>query len=243
MAEYWPVYDEYGFVAARDSLLSPKILSAMFLHGDIFHLLFNMLFLFVFGRGVEDVLGYVRFIILYFASGILGSWLFKFFEPDLLVPSIGASGAISGVLGAYLVLLPRFNVTVLFVYWSMVRLITVTAKVIIGIWIAFQILYALVFSSMNTGIAYTAHLGGFAAGIIIAIILKRFSIPKESKILYDTSSGSDSYFQRYRSQLYEEPNPPSNAPFPPPPTQKAVDPFEDFLKRRYKDEYPKDPTS
>ncbi|MCX7702631.1 MAG: rhomboid family intramembrane serine protease [Planctomycetota bacterium] len=210
-------------------------MSAMFLHGDIFHLLFNMLFLFVFGRGVEDVLGYRRFAVLYFISGWFGSVLFSLMESNPYIPSVGASGAISGVLGAYLVLLPGYKVTTLFTYWTVVRLITVPAKVIIGIWIAFQFLYALLFSAIETGVAYTAHLGGIAAGVVVAIFVKKYFLPEESRFLYETPK--ESFFQRYHSQLtdgiYSSSPPYKQESLPKNP--KVSDPFEDFFRKQNDD--------
>jgi membrane associated rhomboid family serine protease len=145
----------------------------MFMHGGLAHIFGNMLFLWIFGDNIEDRMGHVRYLIFYLVCGILASLahvftsiMFSTNPSSLLIPSLGASGAISGVLGAYIVLHPHRRVTVL-----LFRFFTdVPAYVAIGIWFAFQLVSGLgVFGdgSQQGGVAYAAHIGGFVAGIVL----------------------------------------------------------------------------
>jgi membrane associated rhomboid family serine protease len=144
------------------------ILVSMFMHGGLVHLLGNMLFLFVFGDNVEDRLGRMRFLLFYLFCGTVASLSHVFVSSaagrDLLVPSLGASGAISGVLGAYLLLFPRKRVRVLFAW----NIIAVPAVVAVGLWFVFQLISGLGYLGGGTGggVAYAAHVGGFAAGLV-----------------------------------------------------------------------------
>jgi membrane associated rhomboid family serine protease len=148
----------------------------MFMHGGIAHIAGNMLFLWIFGDNVEDRLGHVRYLIFYLLTGVLASLahvlstiMFAVDQSSLLVPSLGASGAISGVLGAYLVLHPRRRVTVI-----LFRFLTdVPAYVAVGIWFAFQLISGLGMlggGSQQGGVAYAAHIGGFIAGVALVKI-------------------------------------------------------------------------
>jgi len=144
------------------------LLTAMFMHGGIAHLLGNMLFLWIFGDNLENSLGRARYTVFYLGTGVLASLAHVFATAGLglnpLVPSLGASGAISGVLGGYLVLFPRRRVTVL-----MFRFITtVPAVVAIGMWFVFQLVSGLgMLGGMEGGVAYGAHIGGFLAGLVL----------------------------------------------------------------------------
>lgn len=140
------------------------LLTAMFLHGGLAHLLGNMWFLWIFGDNIEDDLGRVRYLLFYLACGILASLthvVVSLGGPSAEVPSLGASGAISGVLGAYLLLHPMRRVTVL-----MFRMIVdVPGYVAVGLWFLFQVINGLgMLGGMPTGVAYGAHIGGFVAG-------------------------------------------------------------------------------
>jgi membrane associated rhomboid family serine protease len=143
------------------------IIISMFMHAGWAHILGNMLFLFVFGDNVEDRLGKFRFLLFYLFCGIVASlsqvMLSAATGRDLLVPSLGASGAISGVLGAYLLLFPRKRVRVLFFF----GIISVPALVAVGLWFVFQLVSGLGYLGGGTGggVAYAAHVGGFVAGL------------------------------------------------------------------------------
>jgi membrane associated rhomboid family serine protease len=149
------------------------LFTSMFMHGGIAHIAGNMLFLWIFGDNIEDRLGHVRYIIFYLLCGVLASLahvfatgVFATDESSLLVPSLGASGAISGVLGGYLLLHPKRRVTVI-----LFRFLTqVPAYVAIGMWFGFQLISGLGMlggGSQQGGVAYAAHIGGFIAGLVL----------------------------------------------------------------------------
>jgi membrane associated rhomboid family serine protease len=159
------------------------LIISMFMHGGIAHIAGNMLFLWIFGDNVEDRLGHVRYLIFYLLTGVLASLahvlstiMFAVDQSSLLIPSLGASGAISGVLGAYLVLHPKRRVTVI-----LFRFLTdVPAYVAVGIWFAFQLISGLGMlggGSQQGGVAYAAHIGGFIAGVAL---VKVFTIGRNN---------------------------------------------------------------
>ena len=161
------------------------LITSMFMHGGIAHLFGNMLFLWIFGDNLEHTLGHVRYIIFYLVCGILASLahvvstvMFASDPESLLIPSLGASGAISGVLGGYILLHPTRRVTVI-----LFRFLTdVPAYVAIGIWFAFQLISGLnIFGggSQLGGVAYAAHIGGFVAGLVL---VKFFTIGRGNRV-------------------------------------------------------------
>jgi len=152
------------------------IFTSMFLHGGWLHILGNMLYLWIFGRGVETPLGLVRFLLLYFISGFVAAMTQAMVDPDSTVPMIGASGAIAGVLGAYLLLHPRGNVVTLIWIIIFVRLITVPAVILLGLWFLLQVLGALG-SHGEPGIAVWAHVGGFITGLVLVTVLRPPHVP------------------------------------------------------------------
>ncbi len=155
------------------------LIFSLFMHGGIAHIAGNMLFLWIFGDNVEDRMGHVRYLIFYLVCGVIASLahvattaMFATDASSLLIPSLGASGAISGVLGGYILLYPKRRVTVI-----LFRFLTqVPAYVAIGIWFAFQLISGLGIlggGSQQGGVAYAAHIGGFAAGLVL---VKLFTI-------------------------------------------------------------------
>src|SRR4051812_33965377 len=148
------------------------LLTSMFMHVSIMHIFGNMLFLWIFGDNVEDRLGKIRYLIFYLVCGFIASLSHVFataaFGGNLYIPSLGASGAISGVLGGYLLLFPRNQVRVLILRIYM----TVPAIVAIGIWFLFQVFEGYINSGPNAGggVAYAAHVGGFVAGLLLVKI-------------------------------------------------------------------------
>ena len=148
------------------------LLTSMFMHGGIAHIFGNMLYLWIFGDNLEDRLGHVRYAIFYIVCGVIASLSHVFMNADSYIPSLGASGAISGVLGAYLLMHPRRRVTVF-----LFRFLTeVPGFVAVGLWFAFQIISSLGVlggGSQVGGVAYAAHIGGFIAGLIL---IKLFAI-------------------------------------------------------------------
>ena len=146
------------------------ILFSMFMHGGLVHLLGNMLYLWIFGNNVEDYLGRIRFIIFYILSGIFAALGQILIAPNSIVPMIGASGAIAGVLGAYLILFPRARITTLVFFGFFIRLIKLPAIFVLGLWIIFQLFYGLSELSLSgggAGVAWFAHIGGFIGGIAL----------------------------------------------------------------------------
>jgi membrane associated rhomboid family serine protease len=144
------------------------LVSSMFMHADLLHLGGNMVFLWVFGDNVEHRAGPILFLVAYLAAGLVGSLAQIWSSTGSPIPTLGASGAISGVLGAYIVLFPGNRVTVF-----MFRFVTqVPALVAIGIWIAFQLFANFAAPVGEGGVAYLAHIGGFAAGVVAGLLFR-----------------------------------------------------------------------
>ncbi len=144
------------------------LFTSMFLHGGWLHLGSNMLYLWIFGNNVEDKLGPVHFIIFYFAVGVLAALAFVVINPSSQVPLVGASGAVAGLLGMYIVAYPRARVLTILWIFFFIRLVWLPAVFFLGLWFVLQL-----FSSLPTlagggtgGIAYVAHVAGFAAGLV-----------------------------------------------------------------------------
>src|SRR5436305_133646 len=155
--------------------LSAALIS-MFLHGGWGHLLGNMLFLWIFGDNVEDRLGHVRYLVFYLLSGFAATFAHLFFSPGSTVPAVGASGAISGVLGAYLFLHPQARIQTLLILGFFFRLVYVPAWVFLPLWFLLQLLSGVAMlgarSTVETGgVAWFAHIGGFIAGPILLFLL------------------------------------------------------------------------
>ncbi len=148
------------------------IFTSMFLHGGWLHLGGNMLFLWIFGNNVEDLLGRARYVALYLCSGAAAALIQALAAGHSHVPMIGASGAIAGVLGAYLVTYPRANVHcfvwIVIFFW----IVTVPAWVLLGLWFAMQLLSGLAAGPAAPGVAFWAHVGGFATGIILFLLVR-----------------------------------------------------------------------
>ncbi|MGQ9787715.1 MAG: rhomboid family intramembrane serine protease [Candidatus Hadarchaeaceae archaeon] len=147
------------------------LLISLFLHGGILHILGNMLYLYIFGDNVEDVLGHCKFLAFYLGTGIIASIIHALADPSSNIPTIGASGAISGVLGAYILLYPRARVYTavgIYLFW---RIIMVPAIFFLGFWFLLQLLSASVtwLTGISEGIAYWAHVGGFVAGTLLIL--------------------------------------------------------------------------
>ncbi|NNF52274.1 MAG: rhomboid family intramembrane serine protease [Gammaproteobacteria bacterium] len=146
------------------------IFTSMFLHGGVMHLLGNMLYMWIFADNVEDDLGPRRFIVFYLVCGIAAALAQALFEPRSQVPMIGASGAVSGVLGAYLVMHPRAHVEG--VVPPFLHLIRLPAVVVLGLWFGLQLLSSLSAKPGEPGIAFAAHLGGFVAGAALILLFR-----------------------------------------------------------------------
>ncbi len=152
------------------------LFTAMFLHGGFLHLAGNMLYLWIFGDNIEDRLGHVKFFVFYILSGVAASLLFVLTSPQSQIPMVGASGAIAGVLGAYMITFPKARILTLVFFGFFIRVTPIPALFLLGFWFLFQLLYALPsIGSASSGVAFFAHVGGFLAGIILFKILTLFS--------------------------------------------------------------------
>jgi membrane associated rhomboid family serine protease len=150
------------------------ILTSMFVHGGLFHLAGNMLYLWIFGDNVEDRLGRFRFLLFYLLSGVGAAAAQILSDPHSKIPMVGASGAISGVLGAYLLLYPHARVVTLVFFGWFVRVIEIRALIVLGFWIVVQLVSGLLtWGAQVGGVAWFAHVGGFVAGLVMVIPLRR----------------------------------------------------------------------
>ncbi|MGH6865066.1 MAG: rhomboid family intramembrane serine protease [Methyloceanibacter sp.] len=179
---------EFGMIPARvfgDAALQPELVTipawatvftSMFMHGGWMHLGFNILFLWIFGDNVEDSMGHARYLVFYLACGVVAALAQGLVNPGSTVPMVGASGAISGVLGAYLLLHPQATVrTVIFigVFLTMTHL---PAMAVLGIWFVLQLVSAAFSSSGEPGVAFWAHVGGFVAGMALVPLFKKSGV-------------------------------------------------------------------
>lgn len=146
-----------------------KLFTCMFMHGGLMHLLGNMLYLWIFGNNIEDRLGPALFAVFYLATGVIGTLAHTFIDPDGLVPLIGASGAISGVLGAYILLFPRARIMTLVPIGFYLTTIMLPAWIFLGVYAVLQVLNGLpaLTRFQQGGVAYWAHIGGFVAGLLL----------------------------------------------------------------------------
>jgi len=160
-------YADYALIPAQASLHS--FVTSMFLHGGFMHLASNMLFLWIFGDNLEDRMGHVGYLLFYLASGIAAGMVHVAFSPDSVVPTVGASGAIAGVMGGYLLLYPRARVDVLLILIVFFKVFTVPAWTMLLIWFAMQLIGAVGSDPTTGGVAHWAHAGGFAAGLVLAL--------------------------------------------------------------------------
>ena len=172
--------DAEGFIMAHG--LVPRaftfstLLTSMFLHGGLLHLVGNMLYLYIFGDNIEDRLGSVRYILFYLLCGIAAGAAQAIANPDSTLPMVGASGAVAGVLGAYLLFFPRARVVTLVPIFFFLRIVEIPAVVLLVIWFAWQLLSGIATLGDRAGmggVAFFAHVGGFLAGMVLGPLLQR----------------------------------------------------------------------
>ena len=163
----------YGVVP--DRLHYSSILTSMFIHGGFLHIAGNMWFLWIFGRGVEDLLGHARYLLLYFACGIAGALLFVLLSPNATIPTVGASGAIAGIMGAYLVKFPRAHIVTLVFIFIFITTVDIPAFFLLLYWFAIQFfngIGSVGYSQVSNGdVAWFAHVGGFVAGMLLMLAM------------------------------------------------------------------------
>jgi membrane associated rhomboid family serine protease len=160
-----------------------SIFLSMFLHGGWAHILGNMLYLWIFGDNVEDRLGHVGYLIFYLLAGVAATAAHAFSSPHATVPAIGASGAISGVLGAYLIMFPKARVVTVIPLGFFLRMAELPALVVLGMWFVLQLFsgaasLAAASAQQSGGVAWWAHIGGFVFGMIVGVFFRGRTEPK-----------------------------------------------------------------
>lgn len=179
------VYKYYGLVPKEFTTalfarwdLAPynvmTVFTSMFLHGGFFHLAGNMLYLWIFGNNIEDAMGHGRFVLFYLLSGIAAAGAQLLYDPASNIPMVGASGAVSGILGAYLVLYPYARIKTLLFIIIFIKIVELPAIVLLTIWFFMQVLY-----SQFEGVAWYAHIGGFVFGLVTIKLFSR-KLPKRN---------------------------------------------------------------
>jgi membrane associated rhomboid family serine protease len=168
----------------------PPILSvftSMFLHGGFMHLIGNMWFLWIFGNNIEEAMGHLRFIIFYLICGIIASWSHIASDPSSVLPSIGASGAIGGVMGAYIMLYPRARVWTFIFLFFFIKVLSLPAGIILGYWFVIQLLSgSMAGGQAGGGVAFWAHIGGFLAGVLLVGLFKKKNVHFFNRPRYQT---------------------------------------------------------
>jgi membrane associated rhomboid family serine protease len=164
--------------AALDLIAPPwTLMTSIFLHGGFLHLAGNVLYLWVFGNNVEDALGHGRFVAFFFICGACAALVQTVEAPQSVVPMIGASGAVSGILGAYLLLHPRTSVLVVLPLGFILYPVRLPAAVLLILWFAVQIVSSVFTDPTAPGVAWHAHIGGFVVGAILTPFMKRPNVP------------------------------------------------------------------
>lgn len=151
-----------------------RIFTSMFMHGGWMHLVGNMLYLWIFGDNVEDALGHLGYLVFYLLAGLLAAFAHFFFNPQSVIPTVGASGAIAGVLGAYLVFYPSSRVYTFIPIGFFSRLTLVPSFVVLGLWFVLQLFsgFLSIGAADQGGVAFWAHIGGFVFGLLIGLLFK-----------------------------------------------------------------------
>ncbi|MEE8168196.1 MAG: rhomboid family intramembrane serine protease [Candidatus Hydrothermarchaeales archaeon] len=153
------------------------LFTSMFLHGGFMHIFGNMLYLYIFGNNIEDIMGKRRFLIFYILCGLVASFLQILVNPASKIPNLGASGAIAGVLGAYLVIFPHARIHTILFFGYFVRWVRLPAILVLGFWFVIQLfsgLGSLAYATSDAGgVAFFAHVGGFLAGMLLVWVFKR----------------------------------------------------------------------
>ncbi|MCM8816311.1 MAG: rhomboid family intramembrane serine protease [Candidatus Omnitrophica bacterium] len=184
---YQEIVNAYGFIPSRFSWLT--IFTSMFLHGSLMHLIRNMWYLYLMGDNLEDRWGHFNYLIFYLFSGVIAALFYGALTTGSArnIPSIGASGAISGVLGAYLMLFPRSRITFWYYLFAFFRIYSGTFEIFAWFWISFWFIQQIIgmFANMNStataGIAFGAHVGGFLAGIGIAFLTRTYQVARYTR--------------------------------------------------------------
>jgi len=178
---YWPLFsderalmsffNEWALIpaAVADGRDSWGLITSMFLHGGLLHLGGNMLFLWVFGDNLEEDLGHVGYLVFYLVAGVAAGLAHVIAAPASIVPTVGASGAIAGVMGGYLLMYPKARVDVLFIFIVFFRVFPIPAWIVLGVWFGLQIFNGAGSVADGAGVAYWAHAGGFVVGFLLIL--------------------------------------------------------------------------
>jgi len=174
-ASYYIATDRVVYIGTADRIV--PLFTSLFLHGGWFHLLGNMLYLYIFGDNVEDRMGHIRYLIFYILCGLIANLTHIVLNPESKIPSVGASGAIAGVLGAYMLLYPTARVVVLVMLLFYIDFVALPALIVLGLWFIIQFFSGLlslgVQNASGGGVAWWAHIGGFVAGMTLVFLFKR----------------------------------------------------------------------
>ncbi|KUJ80494.1 rhomboid family intramembrane serine protease [Ruegeria marisrubri] len=167
------IFFDYAVIPARitDGYGLHTLVTSMFLHGGLMHLAGNMLFLWIFGDNLEDEMGHLPFLIFYLVCGIGAGLMHVVAAPTSAVPTIGASGAVAGVMGGYLLLFPKARVDILLIIVIYIRVFSIPAFVMLGVWLGMQFLGGIGSDPDQGGVAYWAHTGGFIVGLVLSVPL------------------------------------------------------------------------
>jgi membrane associated rhomboid family serine protease len=171
--ELWSFFANWAIIPARITYGEGyhTFVTSMFLHGGFMHLAGNMLFLFIFGDNLEDEMGHFGFLGFYLATGIAAGLIHVIAGPASIVPTVGASGAIAGVMGGYLLLFPKAKVDILIVFIVFFKILPLPAWIMLGLWFGLQLIGSFGSDPDAGGVAYWAHSGGFVAGILLTLPL------------------------------------------------------------------------
>ena len=164
-------FDQWALVPSEviKGIDTHTLLTSMFLHGGWMHLIGNMLFLYIFGDNLEDLMGHVGFLVFYILSGLAAAAGQMLADPASSIPMVGASGAIAGVMGGYLMMFPRARIDVLVILIVLIKVFTIPAWLMLGLWFALQLVNGLAMDVAGGGVAYWAHAGGFIAGLVLIL--------------------------------------------------------------------------
>lgn len=173
-------FNTYGLVPGRlfqhpeNPLSYASFFTSMFMHGGIMHLFGNMLYLWIFGDNIEYTIGHKRYLFFYCIIGIGAGLLQVIINPASLVPMVGASGAISGVLGAYLLTYPKNKISILFFFIIFIKIVKIPAVIVLSLWFIFQIYNGYYSAGSEGGVAWFAHIGGFVVGFVFIKIFEKY---------------------------------------------------------------------
>lgn len=178
------VFNDYRTLPAEYALIPDTLtlVTYQFVHGGFLHLISNMAFLWVFGDNVEDAMGHFRFLVFYLLCGVAAALVHDFAQPESVAPLVGASGAVSGVIAAYLMLHPHVKVWVLVLWRVPIRL---KAVWVLSFWVVLQVFNIL--TAENDGVAWWAHIGGLAAGAVLVLVMRRSGVPLFDRGLVTTA--------------------------------------------------------